>query len=109
MPSWALFSKACDERLFSSLVRNEYKDYSLQSRLHFRIHAAQTEMKKEKRSAKKGKKKPDSEDASPSTNSSSSFQEDFTVDEMLPEAGMKSTKHEDSITEEDALRLIQGR
>ncbi len=47
------FSSHC----FSFSCRNDYKDYSLQNRLHFRIHAAQTEMKQEKKEAKKKAKK----------------------------------------------------
>ncbi len=34
--------------------RNDYKDYSLQNRLHFRIHAAQAEMKQNGRRKNKG-------------------------------------------------------
>ena len=33
---------------FLSLCRNDFKDFSLQSRLHFRIHAAQTEIRKQR-------------------------------------------------------------
>ena len=35
------------------IFRNDFKDYSLQSRLHFRIHSAQTDLRSREKSAKK--------------------------------------------------------
>lgn len=77
-------------------AKNDFKDYSLQSRLHFRIHAAQNDIKAREKSAKKA-------------GSTSGLE----VDNVLPlsppsSASSNGTSFHLPKTEEEAIKILQG-
>jgi hypothetical protein len=91
-------SKKTIEFDFVLHFRNDFKDYSLQSRLHFRIHAAQNDIKAREKSAKKA--------GSPSG---------LEVDNVLPlspPSASSATSNGISFhlpkTEEEAIKILQG-
>lgn len=131
-------------------ARNDFKDFSLQSRLHFRIHAAQTEIRKQreanckdgtaKEKGKKKKKKTKKEKQAENgleghsnedslTDDEENYNDDEDDDEIsfheaedgilpLSDSTPATTKSgqvdhgqlvKESMSEEDALKIIQGR
>ena len=141
---------------FLYLCRNDFKDFSLQSRLHFRIHAAQTEIRKQreanckdggatKEKGRKNNKKHKSKKDKITENGRSNNDDSLTDDEdddafeeledensfqeaedgilpLSPSSPSTSTSSsaksghvdhgrlvKESMTEEEALKIIQGR
>ena len=85
--------------------RNGYKDYHLQSRLHFRIHASQSDLK--------AKLKRQSDDTNPEEEEfldAESGEEDAieaTEDVMINPEYSLSCKYNRQITEQDAAKILQ--
>ena len=89
------------QHLVSFYFRNNYKDYYLLSRLHFRIHAVQTEIRAKLKAQKYG----------------SSHEEDVNdVDQLMPYAEEGNSASHDGTTnfeipktEDEAKKMIQAR
>lgn len=106
-------SRATDDT--QSTFRNDYKNYSLLSRLHFRIHAVQSELKKaqggDSKKTKKNKKKAEAkedeanESSSSSEGNSNSMYQD--VDEVLPFVDTHEELTEQTLSEQEALKMLK--
>jgi len=86
-----------DYLIFLYCSRNDFKGYSLQSRLHFRIHAAQNDLKKLSRSLSSQGPSPD----------------DVSVNTVMP---ISNESHNcwnkfdgGQMSEEDAMKILEGR
>ena len=77
-------------------AKNDYKDYTLQSRLHFRIHSAQTEIRAKLKARKE---------------SSTTHQEghDDNIDRIMPLVEQPMSNFEIPMTEDEAKKIIQAR
>ena len=76
--------------------RNDHKDYLLQSRLHFRIHSAQTEIRA-KTKAKKG-------------STSQNHGEDDDISQIMPPIQNSDTNFAIPLNEDEAMNaLVQSR
>ena len=87
----------CAYLTFLSLFcRNDHKDYMLQSRLHFRIHSAQTEI----RAKTKGKK----------GSTSQNHGEDDDISQIMPPIQNSDTNFAIPLNEDEAMNaLVQSR
>ena len=97
--------------------RNDFKDYSLQSRLHFRIHSAQSDLKKQL----KGKKSEGAQTRGSIVDDCNEALEVLDLDkdcEFLdaedgefkePEQLDPNLTFKTAITEEDARKIIEGK
>ena len=76
------------------LFRTDFKDYSLQSRLHFRIHAAQNDLRSRDKAARKAAN--GSAEATPE------------ADDVLPmSSGSNGLPY--PVNEEEAAKILQGK
>ena len=81
-----------------SFFRNDFKDFSLQNRLHFRVHAVQMEIKAKNTSKVK------------KSSSSMTFKgAGQTKDDLLPMGNGSAAENYQELTEEQAKKILQGR
>ena len=85
-------SRSNDASLF--FIRTDFKDYSLQSRLHFRIHAAQNDLRSRDKAARK------------TGNGSAGATPE--VDDVMPMAA-GSNGLPCPLNEEEAAKILQGK
>ena len=78
------------------VFRNDFKEYSLQSRLHFRIHAAQTDLRAREKKAGPSTPIKEVENVLPYSSSQTSSNGNGNSFLQLPS------------TEEEAIRILQG-
>lgn len=81
-------------------AKSDFKDYTLQSRLHFRIHAAQTEIRAKIKAAKR-------QGLLSSAAANDDDNGDDDVDKMLPFA--EDNEMQSPLSEDDARNMLQGR
>ena len=90
--------------------RNDFKDYSLQSRLHFRIHSAQGDLK----NLMSGKEKNNSSSIEEANDAIEDDQEceflDAEEGELKdPDFSASNLAFKTAITDEDARKIIEGK
>ena len=84
----------CAYLTFLSLFcRNDHKDYMLQSRLHFRIHSAQTEIRAKNKKAKKG------------SCSSQNPDDNEDISEIMPPIQASATNFEIPVNEDEVIKV----
>ena len=93
-----------------SFCRNDFKDYSLQSRLHFRIHSAQGDLK----NLMSGKEKNNTSSIEEANDAIEDDQECEFLDAEEgefkdPDFSASNLAFKTAITDEDARKIIEGK